>query len=126
MFVVDWNYPNFKKSEFDCSHTGKNEMQKDFLDRLQILRTEYGKPMRVTSGYRDNTHPLESRKDIPGLHAQGLACDIACWSDSAYDIIKLALKFGFTHIGVSQANGKARFVHLGILPEGGVPRIYSY
>jgi hypothetical protein len=39
---MNWNdYPNFSKEEFDCKHSGKNEMKPDFMDMLQDLRTKY-------------------------------------------------------------------------------------
>lgn len=51
--MMDWSkYPNFSKREFDCKETGENEVQARFMDKLQALRTEYGKPMVITSGYR--------------------------------------------------------------------------
>jgi zinc D-Ala-D-Ala carboxypeptidase len=123
--VTDWSlYPNFSKAEFDCKHTGRNAMQRRFMYALQELRTEYGRPMQVTSGYRDPTHPVEAKKTKPGYHTQGLAVDIGCHSHEAYKIIELAFQHGFTGIGVSQKGGLARFVHLDMRDD--TPRIYSY
>lgn len=122
---MNWNkYPNFSKKEFDCSHTGANGMQEVFLEKLQALRTEYGKPMNITSGYRHPTHPIEARKGTAGMHSQGLACDIGCWSDEAYKIVELAYKHGFRGIGVSQSPKGARFVHLDLRESS--PILYSY
>lgn len=126
---MNWDkYPNFKKEEFDCKHTGKNFMQPDFMDALQALRTEYGRPMRVTSGYRDITHPAEAGKSRPGQHNKGLAVDIACDANGAYEIMALAVKHGFTGIGVSQKAGIPRFLHLDrrVLGPGEKPVLYSY
>jgi len=51
--VIDWaDYPNFSEKEFACSHTGEAKMLPEFMARLQRLRTAYGKPMVITSGYR--------------------------------------------------------------------------
>jgi len=47
----------FKDHEFDCKHTGKNEMDPEFLEELDELRRRVGVPFVVTSGYRDATHP---------------------------------------------------------------------
>ena len=52
----------FKESEFVCSHTGNVAMQQSFVDQLNVLRETYGKPLRITSGYRDPTHPIEAKK----------------------------------------------------------------
>lgn len=36
--INDWSkYPNFKQSEFDCKETGENDMQPEFMDKLQAL-----------------------------------------------------------------------------------------
>lgn len=63
MTEINWaDYPNFTKSEFNCRHTGKNEMKPEFMKKIQDLRLAYGKPMIITSGYRDPTHPIEAKK----------------------------------------------------------------
>lgn len=109
---MDWTqYPNFKASEFACQHTGKHGMAPEFMARLQKLRTEFGKPMLVTSGYRHPSHPIEAAKDEPGAHASGRACDIAVRGGDALDLAGLAIKHGFTGIGVNQ-RGETRFIHL--------------
>jgi len=122
---LDWTrYPNFKESEFKCSATGKCQMQPELLDRLQALRSELGKPLTITSGYRDKTHPIEAAKPVPGYHARGMAADIACGANQAYTLVALALKHGFTGIGISQKSSLPRFIHLDI--REGPPLIYSY
>jgi uncharacterized protein YcbK (DUF882 family) len=122
---MNWaNYPNFKKDEFDCKHTGKNEMQPDFMTKLQAMRTEAGFPFRITSGYRDATHPVEAKKTAPGWHSRGRAADIACDANTAHRIVSLACKHGFTGIGVSQRAGQPRFVHVDTRDTA--PIIYGY
>jgi zinc D-Ala-D-Ala carboxypeptidase len=117
MLITDWDkYPNFSKSEFDCTFTGDNLMQAEFMDKLQELRTLYGKPMVVTSGYRSPKHPIEAHKSQPGMHSTGLACDIGCNGQDAYTILKIALSLGFTGIGISQKAGLPRFIHLDLRP----------
>jgi zinc D-Ala-D-Ala carboxypeptidase len=126
---MDWSrWQNFSKDEFDCKHTGNNKMHGGFMDRLQALRTEYGKPMRVTSGYRDAAHPIEAKKSTPGAHASGRAVDIGVDGADALRLVSLAIKHGFTGIGVQQ-KGTSRFIHLDDLPNSpGRPRphIWSY
>lgn len=122
---MNWsNYSSFKKSEFDCSHTGKNEMQPEFMGKLQELRDRLGKPMIIISGYRAPEHPVEARKSSPGWHSKGAACDVACWSDDAFHIVKIALELGFTGIGVNQSGASGRFVHLDMRDTS--PVLYSY
>jgi uncharacterized protein YcbK (DUF882 family) len=122
---MNWaDYPYFTKAEFDCKHTGKNEMQPEFMAKLQLLREKYGRPMIVTSGYRHWTHPVEARKGhTTGEHTRGTCADIACTSGAErYKIIQLALQLGFPRIGIAKT-----FIHLGIggagLPS---PTIWDY
>jgi zinc D-Ala-D-Ala carboxypeptidase len=126
---MDWKrWPNFGPEEFRCKHTGKLHMHAGFMDRLQRLRTAYGKPMRITSGYRSPEHPIESAKAQPGAHATGRACDVAVQGSDALRLIVLAERLGFTGIGVQQ-KGTGRFIHLDDLPASdGRPRphIWSY
>jgi zinc D-Ala-D-Ala carboxypeptidase len=123
---VDWSkIKNFTLAEFNCSHCGKNEMKQEFMDKLQALRIEYGKPMRITSGYRCPQHPIEAKKAAPGAHASGCACDIGVDGADAYRLLGLALKAGFTGIGVQQ-KGTGRFIHLDTLKSGLRPTVWSY
>lgn len=108
--IIDWNkYPNFTKEEFDCHETSENDMQPKFMEMLQSLRARYGKPMRITSGYRSPNHSIERKKTKPGTHAQGIAADIYCTGLDKYRLVKLAFELGFTGIGVD-----TNFIHLDI------------
>lgn len=123
---MDWSkYPNFNRDEFDCKHTGKNEMKPEFMQKLQELRDLYGQPMTITSGYRDATHPVEAKKAQAGVHSLGIACDVACNGNEAFLLMKYAVIVGFTGIGVSQ-KGSRRFIHLDIHEGTPRPNIWSY
>jgi uncharacterized protein YcbK (DUF882 family) len=113
---MNWSdYPFFTKSEFDCKHSGKNEMQPEFMAKLQSLRTEYRRPMIITSGYRHPTHPVEARKlRSDGEHTRGMCCDVSCTNGAErYLLISLALKHGFHRIGIAK-----NFIHLGLGGQG--------
>lgn len=126
---MNWqDYPNFAESEFRCRHTGKCEMHPDFMARLQRLRIAFGKPMVVSSGFRDATHPIEAKKPAPGAHSTGRAADIAIQGADALRLVELAVLYGFTGIGVQQ-KGTGRFIHLDDLtPKDKYPRptLWSY
>tara|TARA_R100001509_G_scaffold157290_1_gene121271 strand:+ start:166 stop:543 length:378 start_codon:yes stop_codon:yes gene_type:complete len=119
----------FKESEFVCSHTGNVAMQQPFLDQLNVLRETFGKPLRITSGYRDSTHPIEAKKkNGGGAHTTGKAVDIAVAREDAYKLLIIALNMGFTGIGVAQ-KGNSRFLHLDTLTDSSDrprPTIWSY
>jgi len=98
----------FNREEFNCTHTNKNEMDDAFLEKLDQLREECGFPFRITSGYRDETHPNEARKEKPGTHNQGIAADIAVSNGfERMNIVQNALKLGFGGVGVAKS-----FVHV--------------
>lgn len=125
---MNWeDFPNFPRAEMACKHTGKCEMHPVFMQRLQHLRNLYGKPMRVTSGYRDKTHPAERGKTVSGAHSLGRAVDVAVSGPEALTLLRLALPLGFTGIGIKQ-HGEGRFLHLDDVPNGELPRptLWSY
>jgi uncharacterized protein YcbK (DUF882 family) len=123
---MDWSkYPNFKADEFKCSHCGDNEIKEELLDKLQALRSRYGKPMRITSGYRCPRHPIEAAKSAPGPHSSGLACDVGVEGADAHKLLGLALDAGFRGIGVQQ-KGTGRFLHLDLVSSPNRPTVWSY
>jgi uncharacterized protein YcbK (DUF882 family) len=123
---MNWeNYPDFSEAEFKCSHCGKVDMQPEFLKKLQMLRTAFAKPMRITSGYRCPDHPIEAAKAIPGAHATGCAADVAVQGNEAHELMRLAFHFRFSGIGVQQ-KGSGRFIHLDTLTESPRPNVWSY
>jgi len=127
--MIDWQrYPNFRPQEFRCRHTGTLHMDPVFLERLQRLRVAYARPMVITSGYRDRSHPVEAGKAAPGPHVLGRAADVAVRGADALDLITLARAHGFTGIGVQQ-KGSSRFIHLDDLDantRAPRPTIWSY
>lgn len=128
---VDWdNSRYFKANEFYCSHTITENMDQDFIDKLNNLRETYGKSISISSGYRDETHPVEAMKKDPkgGAHVSGKACDILVDRKDAFELLSLAFLVGFTGIGVNQKGG-SRFLHLDTIensPSRPRPTIWSY
>lgn len=106
-------YKRFSKKEFDCRHTGKNEMKHFFMAKLDVLAQKCGFAIVITSGYRDKTHPEEASKDAlaTGAHSEGLAADIQCSHKNAFKVLQVALELGFTGIGLQQ-RGSGRYIHL--------------
>ena len=118
---MDWTqYPNFTESEFRCKHTGQCHMTPEFMAVLQAIRTDYAKPMAITSGYRHWTHPVEARKGhTTGEHTKGACADIACTSSGErFELVRLALKHGVNRIGIAKT-----FIHLGIGAPGLAPNV---
>lgn len=115
--ITDWTKysPYFSKAEFDCKHTGQNDMKPAFMDKLLELRKRYNKPMQITSGYRSPQHPIEAKKGHSnGEHTKGMCADVGTPDGHVrFELVKLALELGFTRIGVAKG-----FVHLGLGGEG--------
>lgn len=127
--ITDWSmYPNFSQSELECRETGECKMDADFMFQLQALRSKYGKPMIISSGYRSPRHSIEAAKDKAGVHTLGKACDILVSGEHALELLGLAIRCGFTGVGVKQ-KGSNRFIHLDTATiADGFPRpmVWSY
>jgi len=104
---------HFSRKELQCSASGRCEMRQELLDRLELVREEYGRPIFLSSAYRDpELHPIENKKIKPGEHARGNAVDILCYGEEALKILRLLCKHGFTGIGVYQSGELgSRFIH---------------
>jgi uncharacterized protein YcbK (DUF882 family) len=83
-------------------------MRPEFMEALQALRDEFGKPMIITSGYRTRAHNTKIGGSPNSQHMLGAAADVAITSPyDRYEFIRLAIKHGFTGIGIAPT-----FIHL--------------
>jgi uncharacterized protein YcbK (DUF882 family) len=122
----EWSlYPNFSDEEMRCSHTSQCFVTHKLMSTLQQIRDEFEKPMVVTSGYRDVSHPVERSKGRPGEHAIGAAADIQVYGRDALQLLSIALALGVNRIGINQKGDlTSRYIHIGVadqlhnLPEG--------
>lgn len=125
---MNWSdYPNFKESEFACSHTGKCEMTVEAMELFQRIRTRLGRPLTVNSGYRDRSHPDERKKLKPGSHAQGKAVDFhAPTAKERFEIMEAAL--AEMKPGIQPGIGIAKtFIHIDIGHDHAFrPAVWSY
>ena len=122
MIVSDWSkIKYFSEAEMKCKHTGQCKMDLYHMQQMDKLRELCGFPIKVTSGYRHPSHPVEARKEKAGEHAYGMAADIQVDKEQRHELLKHAFKL-FPRIGVSND-----FIHLGsgehLFPS---PRVWSY
>ncbi len=112
----EWGlYPNFTKAEMSCKHTGLCLMTHKMMKTLQSIRRTYGKPIVISSAYRDVSHPDERNKSKPGEHTMGMAVDIKIHGEYALLLLDIALGEGIKRIGLSQKGEMvSRFIHIGI------------
>lgn len=131
----DFKY--FQPGEFRCSHTGLALMVPEFVTEADRFRDQCGFPFRLTSAFRDVTHPIEAAKVAPGPHNTGLAIDIQVSHKYAHKLMMmlgvyepLDPRLGFFGVGWAQRGDVAsRFVHLDACSQGpGRPRphVWSY
>lgn len=120
---------NFSSAEFACQcGCDCADMDAEFMGRLQAVREAYGKPMRITSGYRCPTHNSNvSSTGENGPHTTGRAADVAVSGNDAHRLLAIALEQGMTGVGVKQKGPHGgRFIHLDNLTEGARPWCWSY
>ena len=112
---------NFKAYEFECKCCGANRMNASVVRRLQELRTKYGYPMQIASGFRCSKHNAEIEGNPESSHILGYAVDIAISSSSQrYNFLLTALEF-FDRIGVA-----GNFIHLDLDPHKIAKVIWTY
>lgn len=118
---------HFTEDELKCKFSGEKGMNWAFMQKLEALRLEWGRPMHISSAYRSSEHPAERAKSSPGYHhgksaeGGGEAVDVLIDRGEAVEFLRLAIKY-FNGIGISQ-KGERRFIHLDNREH---PMIWSY
>jgi hypothetical protein len=121
--------PHFGRAELQCKcGCALAQFQPGFLDQLELLRTTYGRPMRLTSACRCAAHnakaspqaPLRSlhigdRETRPG-HKGTLAVDAAVAGEGKGDLFALAWRHGWS-VGWNRG-----FLHLDRRSDIGMPQ----
>ena len=124
--MPQWKY--FTEKELADTRTGECLMDPDFMVKLNKLRDLYGKPMRITSGYRSKETNLAVNGAENSPHMYGKAVDVYVSGVDALNLLVLAVDVGFTGIGVSQ-KGASRFIHIDTMENSlsqPRPTIWSY
>jgi uncharacterized protein YcbK (DUF882 family) len=121
---VNWsNIKHFSPEEFQCSHCGVEQMDEDFMLRLDLVRDTCGFPIIITSGYRCPKHPIEAAKPGgPGPHSTGKAADLGISFHRARALLTMVTQ-NFNGLGIKQHGDSAgRFIHVDLLE----PRLWTY
>jgi uncharacterized protein YcbK (DUF882 family) len=101
---------NFDSKEFACRCGEKcgAEISLKFVFRLQELRNDFGKTMKITSGARCGQYNTLISGAKKSRHLEGIAADIAVNSAAdKYELVALAVEHGFRGIGVGH-----NFIHI--------------
>lgn len=123
-------YQFFTDAEVKCKcGCEKQQMQPDFMKKLDLLRAHYGKPLHVTSGFRCESYNCKVSTTGPnGPHTTGRAVDISITGPEAFRLVQLALgSHSFSGIGIQQTGPhEGRFIHLDDLKGSQRPWLWSY
>ena len=103
---ITWPWRNFSRAEMACRHCGEEYYFPAFMDALQDLRDEIGKPLMITSGHRcAHWNALQGGRPL-SEHLK-LAVDIDLQGHDRLQLARAAKRAGFTGIGYAQT-----FLHL--------------
>lgn len=109
--MITWkDIKHFKSSEFNCPCCGKNEMDINFVKKLDDMRALYGNPLKVESGYRCDKHNKEVGGVADSDHEEGKGVDFTVnGSVARYTLIGIAYNMKIKRIGVGKT-----FIHFGV------------
>ena len=111
---------HFRPEEF----SDFSKMDPEFLEWLEDLREEYGKPIKINSSYRDPNRNERAGGVKHSAHTEipCKAVDIHCVnSGSRFELVTLALKMGCCRIGIGET-----FVHLDFSTERADKVMWTY
>lgn len=94
-------YKHFSIDEFSCPCCGENNMDHEFLCRLDDARELAKIPFIVTSGYRCEDYNKEVGGVEGSAHTKGLAADLAVDTSVARYKALSALLTYFSRVGIS-------------------------
>lgn len=105
---MTWN--NFSREEFACNcGCNANDIKDELVDRLQIVREMYGKPMRINSGHRCKKSNGNAGSSSTSSHLIGEAADIGCTCSGDRDKLVGFLRTQFHRMGIHK-----QFIHVDI------------
>ena len=102
----------FSLDEFDSpDEVGSGaKMSRGFLLTLDKIRADYGKPLRVNSGYRSVKHNALVGGRVGSSHLKGLAVDFHCNNSADRTLLLAAIyKAGIVRVGIAKT-----FIHIDI------------
>tara|TARA_R110000765_G_scaffold183776_1_gene289627 strand:- start:83 stop:436 length:354 start_codon:yes stop_codon:yes gene_type:complete len=105
----------FNITEFDSpDELGSGEkMCEDFLDKIDLARSKFDKPININSGYRSKAHNKKVGGKSKSSHLVGCAADLHCNNSiDRYDLINCLLDVGFNRLGIAKT-----FIHIDCDPD---------
>jgi len=113
---------NFDEDEFRCQDksAGHNEwyfcggiavVHPELVEKLQLLRDEVGRPVKITSGYRCPAYNTVIGGVVNSQHKLGRAADVYVAGMTPGEVAEVAEEIGFRGIGVYASRN---FTHLDV------------
>lgn len=93
-----WPWPNFSPAEMGCNHCGEGFFWPEFMDRLQALRDDIGRPLRIISAHRCALHNARVGGAPLSQHLK-LAVDIGLHGHNPAALVTAAKAAGFKGFG---------------------------
>ena len=91
---------HFNLREFQSPDTGEVKINSKLIEKLELLRQRFGRPVIINSGYRTPEHNAKVGGSKNSLHVQGKAVDIRKVEGYTIDeMAELAEEIGFDGIG---------------------------
>ncbi|WPY95612.1 D-Ala-D-Ala carboxypeptidase family metallohydrolase [Limimaricola variabilis] len=107
--AASWPWENFRPAEMASKGDGSLVLDIDAMDRLQALRTHLGRPMLITSAYRDPAHNRRVGGAKSSYHMKGQAFDVRMDNHNPAEFEAAARAIGFTGFGYYPDSG---FMHI--------------
>ena len=111
--VGRWRWPNFTPAELASRGDGSLLILADALDALQGARSDLGKPLRITSAYRDPIHNARVGGAPRSRHKEGHAFDIVIADHDKARLVQTLKARGFRGFGLNYRT----FIHVDMGPE---------
>jgi peptidoglycan hydrolase-like protein with peptidoglycan-binding domain len=106
---------NFNVSEFACKGSGccsTVQIDEKLVEYVQKIRSHFGVPVTVNSGYRCPTHNKRIGGATNSYHARGMAADISVRGVAPREVAKYAESIGVKGIGLYETDHDGYFVHV--------------
>ena len=101
---------HFSKKEFECQcGCGTGTISNSLVQKLELVRIEYKKPMRINSGIRCLNHNRNIGSKDTSSHIKCLAADVGCTDMSErFTLLQLLMKH-FKRVGINK-----KFIHVDV------------
>lgn len=106
---------HFSSSEFDCHGTGccnSTIINEKLVQYLEQIRSHFGKPITITSGYRCVVHNRNVGGATGSRHSKGDAADIVIQGVTPRTVAQYAESIGILGIGLYETSADGYFVHI--------------